>query len=317
MSETFEVINNDDVLISKDMIGREMKLSAEQIAKYKIYSPGERWGTTYELYDSADEKYYSYKFQVQTCMGSKGFYYITIYKKDDILISKDMIGREMKLSSDQIAKYRIECHSSDRSSKENGLYDSIDKKYYSYKFQVRSRIWSEGFYYLTIHRKDDITKDMIGHEMKFSAEQISKYNVFFLGGRTSKKNELYDSKDPRYSSYKFQVRSCIGDSKGFYYLTIHRKDDITKDMISREMKLSAEQITKDMIGREMKLSAEQISKYNVCFPIGRSIIDRSSKENGLYDSIDKKYSSYKFQVRSCIGDSEGFYYITIHRKDDI
>jgi hypothetical protein len=65
-------------------------------------------------------------------------------------------------------------------------------------------------------------------------------------------------------------------------------------------------IPDSIIGKEMILSASQILKYNIhC---------THNIPNGVYNSLDSRYSNYSFQLRSCQKDHHGYFYLTIFKK---
>jgi hypothetical protein len=66
-------------------------------------------------------------------------------------------------------------------------------------------------------------------------------------------------------------------------------------------------IPDSIIGKEMILNASQILKYNI-------YCDKNIP-NGIYNSLDSKYSNYSFKLRSCKEDYHGYFYLTIYKKN--
>ena len=66
-------------------------------------------------------------------------------------------------------------------------------------------------------------------------------------------------------------------------------------------------IPDSIIGKEMILNSSQILKYN--------IYCANNIPNGIYNSIDSKFSNYSFKLRSCKEDHHGYFYLTIYKKN--
>jgi hypothetical protein len=107
----------------------------------------------------------------------------------------------------------------------------------------------------------------------------------------------YYSRNPLYSQFTFKLRSCIADQNGFYYVTIFKNKDIIPD---------------NLIGRELKITLHELDKYDIYYgPNGQW-----SSNDGMYDSVNPKYSGYKFMIKTFNPDPYGYYYLTILKKND-
>ena len=114
----------------------------------------------------------------------------------------------------------------------------------------------------------------------------------------NKNGNIYYSKNPMYSKYSFGLRSCFPDEYGFYYVTIYKNNDIIPD---------------NLIGKELKLTLLELNKYDIYYgPNGGW-----SAPDGIYDSTNPKYSTYKFMIKSFQPDTYGYYYLIIYKKNDL
>lgn len=100
------------------------------------------------------KKYYQYSFKLRSCYADNyGFYYVTIYKNNDI-IPDNLIGQPLKLTLQELNEYDIYYGPNGGWSSPDGLYDSVNPNYTEYKFMIKSfQPDIYGYYYLTIYKK--------------------------------------------------------------------------------------------------------------------------------------------------------------------
>jgi hypothetical protein len=69
-------------------------------------------------------------------------------------------------------------------------------------------------------------------------------------------------------------------------------------------------IPETLLGIEQRLTAIQISYYKINAGPGGTWVRE------WYASAEPEFSNYRFYLRSVVADSNGYYYLTIHRDTD-